>query len=575
VSDARRLVAKRYLVGEILGHGGMADVHRGTDTRLGRAVAIKFLKPTLATDPAFRARFRQEARAASRMTHPTVVRVFDAGEESVPDGHGATTPLPYIVMEYVDGIVLRDLIAAGPLKPLDAIRVADGILTALEYSHRAGVVHRDIKPGNVMITHGGQVKVMDFGIARALSAAASPGAQTASILGTAGYFSPEQARGEPVDARTDLYSTGVVLFELLTGKPPFVGKSAVEVARRHVLETPPAPSGLNPAISPEIDAVVSRALAKDREARFQSAREFRSDLDLAAHPRQQAPTRAATVGMLASPKTTTSATAAATPVRATPVPDRPARPPRDRAGRNSSRHRGTVWLWSAVFATLAATLAAGAFWFLQVRSHDATSRSSHRVPALTGLSYQHAVHELKSVHLEPHRTAKASTTVAAGHVVSIIPRAGTIMAQGETVTLIVSTGPAMATVPDVRAMRVEAAEGILSRAAFTPGAIDRRDSPDAAGGTVMNTQPEPGSRKPAGTVIDLIVSSGTVYLPDLVGEDVFQAADQLRAADLGLNAHLRADPTCPTSQPAVVAAQSLAPGEVAQHAVVTLSYCTG
>ncbi len=219
------LLANRYEIGDVIGRGGMATVHVGNDTRLGRKVAVKLLKPSLANDPSFRVRFRQEAQAAARMAHPTIVRVYDAGEETVVEHSGAEVQVPYIVMEYVEGRALSDIVADGPIAPDEAIRITEGILTALEYSHRAGVVHRDIKPANVMVTNTGQVKVMDFGIARAITDTSATVAQTTSILGTASYFSPEQARGETVDARTDIYSTGVVLFELLTGRPPFVGDS--------------------------------------------------------------------------------------------------------------------------------------------------------------------------------------------------------------------------------------------------------------------------------------------------------------------------------------------------------------
>ncbi len=253
----------------------MAEVHAGVDARLGRRVAIKLLKPSLANDPAFRTRFRQEAQAAARMAHPTIVRVFDAGEETARDSTGAELQVPFIIMEQVDGRLLKDLVAQGPLDPAEAIRITEGILTALEYSHRAGVVHRDIKPGNVMVTSAGQVKVMDFGIARAISDSSATIAQTSAILGTAQYFSPEQARGESVDARTDLYSTGVVLYELLTGQPPFRGDTAVAVAYQHVSEAPVPPNVLNPAISPALNAVVLHALAKDRFERFQTAADFR------------------------------------------------------------------------------------------------------------------------------------------------------------------------------------------------------------------------------------------------------------------------------------------------------------
>ena len=271
MSDEGRVLAGRYRVGALIGRGGMSDVHVGSDTRLGRQVAIKLLKPQLATDPAFRMRFRQEAQSAARMAHPTIVRVFDAGEETVVDSAGHEVQLPFIVMEYVEGRLLKDIIHDGPLEPVAAGRVIDGVLTALEYSHRAGVVHRDIKPGNIMITTTGQVKVMDFGIARAVSDSSTTVAQTTAILGTASYFSPEQAKGETVDARTDLYSTGVVLFEMLTGRPPFRGDTPVAVAYQHVSERPVKPSVINPKVSPALDAVVLHALTTNREQRYQTA----------------------------------------------------------------------------------------------------------------------------------------------------------------------------------------------------------------------------------------------------------------------------------------------------------------
>ena len=274
VAQGSRVLAGRYELGALIGRGGMSDVHVATDAKLGRRVAVKLLKSALASDPVFRTRFRQEAQAAARMAHPTIVRVFDAGEEVVTESGAGETVVPFIVMEHVEGRLLKDIIGDGPLPVAEAARIIEGVLTALEYSHRAGVVHRDIKPGNIMVTPTGQVKVMDFGIARAISDSAATVAQTSSILGTAQYFSPEQARGETVDARTDLYSTGVVLFEMLTGRPPFQGDSPVAVAYQHVSEPPVAPSTLAPQVTPALDAVVMHALSKDRFTRFQSAAEF-------------------------------------------------------------------------------------------------------------------------------------------------------------------------------------------------------------------------------------------------------------------------------------------------------------
>ena len=292
LTENQRILAERYEVGSLIGRGGMADVYEGTDTRLGRKVAIKLLKSDLANDPSFEARFRQEAQASARMAHPTIVRVYDAGEELSIDSNGNERRTPYIVMEYVRGTLLRDLLHERAIGVPEAIGYAEGVLTALEFSHRAGIIHRDIKSANIMITDTGLVKVMDFGIARAISDSSTTQAHTTGIVGTAQYFSPEQARGESVDARTDLYSTGVLLYEMLAGRPPFKGETAVSVAYQHVSEAVTPPSQHNPAISAGLDEVVLRALAKNRDERYQSAEEFREHLlaaDLTPAPAAFAP----------------------------------------------------------------------------------------------------------------------------------------------------------------------------------------------------------------------------------------------------------------------------------------------
>src|ERR1700761_6157135 len=270
-----RLVGGRYELGELIGYGGMAEVHRGHDSRLGREVAIKVLRADLARDPAFLARFRREAQAAAGLNHPSIVSVYDTGEDIGPDG----TSQPYIVMEYVEGRTLRDVLKVeGRLMPRRAMEICADVCAALDFSHRNGIVHRDVKPGNVMITRTGAVKVMDFGIARAVADNAATVTQTAAVIGTAQYLSPEQARGENVDARSDVYSTGVLLFELITGHPPFTGDSPVAVAYQHVRENAPAPSSINPDVPPELDAIVLKAMAKTPATRYQPAAEMRADL---------------------------------------------------------------------------------------------------------------------------------------------------------------------------------------------------------------------------------------------------------------------------------------------------------
>src|ERR687890_2013465 len=275
-----RLLGSRYEIGETLGYGGMAEVHRGRDVRLGREVAVKILRSDLARDPSFQARFRREAQAAASLNHPAIVAVYDTGEDIHSDATGNSVHIPFIVMEYVEGHTVRDILQDGAAVPIEeAVEITAGVLSALEYSHHAGIVHRDIKPANVMLTPTGAVKVMDFGIARALADSAATMTQTQAVIGTAQYLSPEQARGETVDARSDIYSTGCLLFELLTGRPPFVADSPVAVAYQHVGETPLAPSSYTPSVPHEIDAVVLHALVKDRAGRYQSADDFRADVD--------------------------------------------------------------------------------------------------------------------------------------------------------------------------------------------------------------------------------------------------------------------------------------------------------
>src|SRR5262245_54639337 len=274
-----RLLGGRYQVGELLGYGGMAEVHRGRDLRLGRDVAIKTLRHDLARDATFQLRFRREAQNAASLNHPAIVAVYDTGEERGPAGE----ELPYIVMEFVNGRTLKEVLAAeGRLMPRRALEIVSDICSAIEFSHRHGIIHRDIKPANVMLNSTGQVKVMDFGIARALASGATTMTQTSAVIGTAQYLSPEQARGEPVDARSDVYATGCVLFELLCGHPPFVGDNPVSVAYQHVREDPRPPSESNRDVSPDVDAVVLKALAKNPINRYQSAGEMRADIMRAA-----------------------------------------------------------------------------------------------------------------------------------------------------------------------------------------------------------------------------------------------------------------------------------------------------
>ncbi len=308
--DGQPLIGGRYALGELLGRGGMAEVRKGTDTRLGRIVAVKRLRTDLASDITFQARFRREAQSSASLNHPAIVAVYDTGEEQATDGSGVSQP--YIVMEFVAGRTLRDILREGrKILPERALEITSGVLSALDYSHRAGIIHRDIKPGNVMLTPSGDVKVMDFGIARAMSDASSTMTQTAAVVGTAQYLSPEQARGEPVDSRSDVYSAGCLLYELLTGRPPFIGDSPVAVAYQHVREPAAPPSDHDTDLPPEIDAIVMKSLAKRVEDRYQSAAAMRADIEryLAGHPVHVTPPPP-----LDPPTTVTQPTAVVAPV---------------------------------------------------------------------------------------------------------------------------------------------------------------------------------------------------------------------------------------------------------------------
>jgi eukaryotic-like serine/threonine-protein kinase len=564
VTDTTRLLAGRYEVGEIIGRGGMADVHVGIDSRLGRKVAIKLLRSSLASDPAFRMRFRQEAQSAARMAHPTIVRVFDAGEDTFLGPGGSESIAPFIVMEYVDGRMLKDIIREGPLAPDEAVRIIEGVLTALEYSHRAGVVHRDIKPGNIMITRTGQVKVMDFGIARAVSDSSATVAQTSAILGTAQYFSPEQAKGESVDARTDLYSTGIVLFEMLTGRPPFRGDTAVAVAYQHVSETPVAPSSLNPQVSPALDAVVLHALTKDRFDRYQSAAEFRADVRTASEgriPTHRLPEGDASTLFGVSP--TTSAPDLA--MKRLGVDD-------DHVVRTQSRPP-VAWIWAGIL-TLAVIVVAVVIWLLSLGPTAVVPETTRVVPDVAGATYESASNALEAVDLVPLEMRESSSSVPEGEVIRTDPEKDARVALDTQVDVYVSTGAVTVNVPSVVNMDVAAASTALEGAGLTVGSQTVEHSPNVLEGVVLRTDPVAGTETREGDVVNLIVSDGMVALPNVVGQNVDNATSTLQD-DLQLQVAVSGDPSCPFAPNTPVSSQSLPPGAIPQKSAISIHYCTG
>lgn len=546
---------------ELIGHGGMAKVYRGYDITLGRDVAIKILDPELARDTAFRTRFRLEAQAASRMSHPSIVRVFDAGDPS--SNGGGSVAEPYIIMELVSGRQLKDIIAEGPVPVDDAIRYVDGILEALDYSHRAGVVHRDIKPGNVMITAGGQVKVMDFGIARAVSDSSSTVAETTQILGTAAYFSPEQAKGEPVDARADLYSTGIVLYELLTGRQPFRGESPVAVAYQHVSEAPVPPTEVNEDVPGALDPIVLRALAKDPYQRYPDAASFRFALDTAVSGK--APTKKE-LGALTSELYGPSPRQAQETARSLRQLSTDTTMARTQSG------PPVAWIWAGV-ALLAVLLISVLLWVIMMPRGEQIPASSRIVPDLVDVSYERAQADLLDMDLQSAIVYESSSDVAADNVIHTDPEAGQSVKVGQKVTLYVSTGAETVTVPSLVGLSQAAAKTALTDAGLSLGSVIQRNDPESQADTVLEASIDAETEVAPKTVVNLVVASGRVTLPDVTGWTLDAAKEKL--AELGLNAIEAESADCPATTPPTVASMSAAPGDVAVHSDVELRYCSG
>lgn len=564
--QAERILADRYHIGRRIGRGGMAEVYAATDERLGRHVAVKLLHTNLATESSFRARFRQEAQAAARMTHPSIVRVFDAGEDTFVRADGFEIVVPYIVMEYIEGRQLVDCIAEGQLTDEKIEKYMSGILTALEYSHRAGVVHRDIKPGNVMITPNDEVKVTDFGIARAISDTAGTIAQTTAILGTASYFSPEQARGEQVDGRSDLYSAGIVLYEMLTGRVPFQGDSAVAVAYQHVTEPPRRPSQLNPNVSEALDGVVMKALAKRADDRYQTAAEFRTELSNAF--RGIAPAHVAT---MADSEATELFGPGPTAIDATESALNSMQQDDDREP-EVQRRPPAMWIWGAIGVVAAVVIGVLVFSMLLPKEGQLPD-ASVKVPDVQGLALEEAKEQLEADGFIVRETTEASDTVETNHIITQSPPPDASVARGTTVTLTVSTGKGELTVPDIQGLTVEQAKSKLEEVGFKAGSITSEDSATVPQGNVIRSDPKQGTKIEAGATVNLFTSNGRVTVPDdLVGKPYSEVESALGKLDLSITPV--PNPSCPETPEREV--QSVSPtGPVAQKSEISVTYCSG
>ncbi len=574
MNEASKMLANRYQVGELIGRGGMAEVHIGYDTRLGRTVAIKVLRPDLARDPSFQTRFRREAQAAAGLNHPAIVAVYDTGEEPIIAANGERQILPFIVMEYVEGHTVRDILKEGAAAPIDeAIEIVAGVLTGLEYAHAAGLVHRDIKPANIMLTPTGAVKVMDFGIARVLADVGQTMTQTQAVIGTAQYLSPEQARGENVDARSDLYSTGCVLFELLCGRPPFIGDSPVSVAYQHVREPAPSPSSFAPDVPPALDQIVQRALAKDRDQRYTSAQEFLADL---AAVTQGRPLDIATgqypVGSASHGSGATAVLAASTgETGSTKVlpgdGDLPGDPDEElvevQGGRARQIRNALILVGSLLVAGLII------FGLLNLtKPKDVEASGTIEVPNVVEMGQATALSLLEEYELVGEPQFEASTDVPEGLVIRSDPPVNTVVDKGSTVIIYVSAGPNQATVPKVNGLMQEDATAAIKRAGLVVGEIIQDNSdPTIPVGRATKTDPPEGDVVAPDTPIKLYVSSGKVQLPDVTNKSIEKATEILTALGLPIEPIEQQTDAKP---PGTVLSQDPQPGLIPQGTGVNL-----
>ncbi len=539
--DTPRIYSGRYELTHLIARGGMAQVYRAMDRQLERPVALKVLFPELSIDRTFVERFRREAQAAANLSHPNIVPVFDWGED---DGSY------FIVMEYVEGrplsAVLRD---PQPLPPREIATIGAGVASALAFAHRHGVIHRDVKPGNVLITPEGDVKVTDFGIARAVNTEESL-TQTGAVMGTAAYFSPEQAEGKGVDSRSDIYSLGVVLYEMAVGRPPFTGDSPVAVASKHVRDMPVLPREANPTVPPALEAVVMKAMAKNPDDRYGSAEELRADLLRFADGRPVEAGDPGVTSMMAAVGATQAVPT--TTGRTTAIPAGAARPPSREDLERKRRTRNLIIL----LVLLLVALAVIAYFLLR---SVGVFGSNVSVPDVVGLPVSQATQTLQNDHLTVGSQTVETSNTTKGDVVSTNPKAGASVSKNSTVHLVVSGGPNIPTVvvPSVTGKQLTQAIALLQGANL--GYTVHNVSSTQSVGTVLSQDPDGGTKIPETQKVTLTVSNTqtSVSVPSVVGQSPAAAGATLRGDNLNVGSQTTA---CSSQPNGVVSAQNPSPG---------------